>query len=131
VLVAEDEADHRAWLSALLRQQGFDVAEAHDGRELLEMLLMVPPWHFDLVVCDQMMPGMKGTEVLACASSRATWIIVTAWRNAGVEPVADQFGALGVLHKPFETDALRRLIERASKHARESGTHRRITRRET
>ena len=58
VLVADDDPHDRAWLADYLRAQGYAVHDAHDGVELLDILRMVPPRYFPVVLCDQRMPGL-------------------------------------------------------------------------
>lgn len=124
VLVAEDRTEHRVWLVATLRAHGFDVSQARDGNELLDMLLAVPPRHFHVVICDQLMPGLHGTECLARASSRSKWIIVTSSRDPAIERAALQFGALGVLHKPFDGSGLTALLDQIVPLEPPTGTRR-------
>jgi CheY-like chemotaxis protein len=106
VLVADAEQDHRAWVVRLLRAEGYIVHETATGHDVLQMLFAVPPKYFGVVVCDQMMPGLRGTECLALAGSRAQFVIVTGSRDALVETAAEQFGAAALLRKPFDTRTL-------------------------
>ena len=84
ILVAEAQADLRRLLGAALRRDGHDIVEARDGAELLEALAstLIDPGAspFDLVVCEQRLPGMPGLSVLAGlrARDRATpFVLVT------------------------------------------------------
>jgi adenylate cyclase len=60
-LVVEDDPDTRALLGRRLREEGWDVAEAEDGRVALARLAEAPA---DLVLLDLMMPEMDGFEFL-------------------------------------------------------------------
>ena len=62
VLLVEDNADIRAALGELLRDVGFDVRTADNGRAALERLAVgaPPAW----IVLDLMMPVMDGWEFL-------------------------------------------------------------------
>ncbi len=62
ILVVEDDADTRRWLSRALEGEGWQVAEAENGRVALERLVETPP---DLIVLDLMMPEMDGFEFLS------------------------------------------------------------------
>jgi CheY-like chemotaxis protein len=110
VLVADDEPDHRALLVAALRECGYQLVLAHDGRELLDLLWGMPPQHFAAVVCDVFMPGLRGTEVLARGASRSRFILVTAFASETVEHTAAEFGAAAVVSKPYDPRALVELI---------------------
>jgi CheY-like chemotaxis protein len=69
VLVAEDDPTLRRLLGLILRRDGHEVVEARDGSELMEALATtlvdarLRP--FDLIVCEQHLPGMPGLCVLA------------------------------------------------------------------
>lgn len=90
-------------LSAVLESAGFEVSAVHDGEELLELLRMTPPRHFRLVVTDQRMPHLLGTEVLAQSSSRRTrFIVVSAHESALARQAAEQFGAAAFVRKPID-----------------------------
>lgn len=58
-LVIDDDDDVRTWLRTMLELEGWEVADARDGPSGLEAAAHQTP---DLIVIDQMMPGMLGTE---------------------------------------------------------------------
>jgi CheY-like chemotaxis protein len=60
-LVVEDDPGTRAWLCGRLREEGWIVAEAENGRVALARLAEAPA---DLVLLDLMMPEMNGFEFL-------------------------------------------------------------------
>jgi CheY-like chemotaxis protein len=59
VLIVEDDAQTRGWLSRILREDGWEVAEAENGRVALDLMAVVHP---DLVLVDLMMPEIDGFE---------------------------------------------------------------------
>lgn len=59
ILVADDNEDCRMALRALLESLGYEVHEAADGEEAVEVARRVQP---DLVLMDIMMPGVDGLE---------------------------------------------------------------------
>ena len=61
VLVVEDEKPTRDLLARLVRKEGWDVAEAGNGREALERIDERKP---DLIFLDIMMPVMDGFEFI-------------------------------------------------------------------
>jgi adenylate cyclase len=61
VLVVEDDAHTRGLLARILREDGWEVAEAEDGRVALERLPLVKP---DVILLDLMMPEMDGFEFI-------------------------------------------------------------------
>ena len=63
VLVVEDEIHIRWMVSVLLKQQGYAITEAKDGRAALAILNDNPA--FDLVITNIQMPGMNGILLIA------------------------------------------------------------------
>lgn len=61
VLLVEDDFDAREILSLLLESEMYDVIQAENGREALEIVYNQAP---DVVLCDLMMPVMDGREFL-------------------------------------------------------------------
>jgi two-component system, cell cycle sensor histidine kinase and response regulator CckA len=62
VLIAEDESMVRAVMARTLRECGYAVLEASDGREALEMLVAAQG-KVSLVIADVVMPGLAGREL--------------------------------------------------------------------
>jgi CheY-like chemotaxis protein len=60
ILCVDDEEIPRTLRTMILQQQGYEVVAVASGKEALEALACA---HFDLVLTDQMMPGMAGTEL--------------------------------------------------------------------
>jgi CheY-like chemotaxis protein len=61
ILVADDEMSIRLLYSEELKEEGYEVYLASNGREALEVVEKVP---LDLVILDIKMPEMSGIEVL-------------------------------------------------------------------
>jgi CheY-like chemotaxis protein len=61
ILIIEDETAIRELISELLFLEGFDVAEAVNGKEGIAIAQSVLP---DLIICDVMMPEIDGHGVL-------------------------------------------------------------------
>jgi len=68
ILVADDEANIRKLICAVLKQNGFDTLQAKDGIAALEVM---DNEHIDLVVVDLMMPRMDGYTLTR--QLRAAW----------------------------------------------------------
>lgn len=59
VLVIDDEADVRAFLTAVLKKNGYETVTAADGVEGLDVARREKP---DLVILDLLMPKQSGTD---------------------------------------------------------------------
>lgn len=112
ILVADDSETITTLLATTLRSNGYEVTTARDGREAYEQGRL---GEFDLVIIDQLMPGLLGLEV------------IEKWHSEGIEPelivltgvdderiVVDSFhlGADDFVRKPFRLPELLARIER-------------------
>lgn len=116
VLVVDDEEPIRNALQRYLAKHGFDVIVAASGEEALGVLRR----HEDigLMVCDIMMPGMSGVDMVPQAlevSPDLAILMLTAVNDATTAALCMQRGALDYLTKPIELQVLTRTVERALK----------------
>jgi CheY-like chemotaxis protein len=70
VLVVEDDPSSRRTLRQMLKKEGFEVAEAENGRVALEHVARSRP---SVILLDLMMPQMDGFEFVADLRSREEW----------------------------------------------------------
>jgi CheY-like chemotaxis protein len=68
ILLADDDDDHRSLAADVLRDDGFTVIEAVNGRVALDHLLNAPT-EPDLIVTDLHMPILSGWELITIARS--------------------------------------------------------------
>jgi CheY-like chemotaxis protein len=116
VLFAEDEAPLRDVVCEWLREDGFEVVPTTNGREALEAARQSGPYH--LLLFDEDMPGLKGSEVLA--QLRADSVVAPALLYSGklvlTEEECARLKVTAVLRKPLPLSdlatAIRRAIER-------------------
>ena len=111
VLVADDEADMRLYLTACLRSFGLDalvVTEAADGEEALALARTCA---FDLIISDVVMPGLDGLGLCRALKTDAATAAVPFLFVSG-EGSAPPSEADGFLAKPFNTAGLRTAVER-------------------
>jgi two-component system OmpR family response regulator len=101
VLVVDDEASIRDFISLGLRHEGFAVATAADGRAGLRAVDEFKP---DLVVVDLMMPRMDGWEMCrAIAGDRSRGVIILSARDETGDRIQGlELGADDYLVKPFD-----------------------------
>ena len=103
VLLVEDNGDMRAYLTHLLHGDGWTVDAVVDAEAALEAVEA----GYDLVLCDVMLPGMDGIELVRAlrrtpTTARLPIIVLTA--RAGPESAAEglEAGADDYIVKPFE-----------------------------
>jgi DNA-binding NtrC family response regulator len=114
ILVIDDERDMRVLLEQVLKSAGHEVILAADGREGMEQHCTRPA---DLVITDLYMPNQEGLETIREFRTRfpKVAIIAMSGKTAAVTmlSIAQKFGAIGMLHKPFPTDELIAAVEKA------------------
>jgi CheY-like chemotaxis protein len=120
VLVVDDDPFIRKLIATTLEDvAGFELHEAADGREALEVARRERP---ALVFLDVDMPVLDGIE--ACtqmrsdeATSHATIVMLTAAHGDSVERKAEEAGADLFLTKPFSPLDLLRLVDQLGEQA--------------
>jgi len=116
VLVIEDEEHVAELLADVLGDEGYRVATAGDGLHGLEFVARYRP---RVVLCDVMLPGISGVEVLSRLETddnyRPTIILMSA---AGAPPTRSQ--NVPFIGKPFDLEELMVSV-RAALQAPEAG----------
>ncbi|MFH1025469.1 MAG: sigma-54 dependent transcriptional regulator [Nitrospirota bacterium] len=118
ILIVDDDELMRSFLSAVLKEEGYLVEEAKDGKEGLAKFLS---YDFDLVITDLKMPDMTGLELMSQGkkTKHATlWIIITAYGSISNAVEAIKAGASDYLTKPLQSpDELRHVARRVLEKA--------------
>ncbi|MDF1561593.1 MAG: PAS domain S-box protein [Deltaproteobacteria bacterium] len=112
ILVAEDEQFLRESLHAHLETLGFEVYDAADGQEAVD-LCRLRKGDFVAVLLDLVMPRLDGIEAFELIHSRHPDLPVVLMSGHTVEGKPDellQAGAVGFLQKPFTLDELIRAL---------------------
>jgi len=108
VLVADDDEDIVALVSAVLSRAGFDVIQASDGARALEL---VRTKRFRLAVLDVSMPELDGIEVLRFVRADPDLadlpvILLSAQAQEADVRRAFDLGASAYVKKPFSPSEL-------------------------
>jgi len=80
ILVAEDDKNVARLMQIVLKNEGYDVILAHNGRKALELL---DSEHIDMILLDIMMPVINGFEFLETirGNNIDTPVIITSAKN--------------------------------------------------
>jgi len=116
ILVVDDEPDVLLLCKVNLEFEGYEVIEAHDGGEALEILSRGED--VDLVLLDVMMPGVDGWQVLqqikASSSTRDLPVVMLTAKvqqHDQIKGLAE--GAVAYITKPFNPIALSKTLKEA------------------
>ena len=111
ILVVEDEAIMRESLRDWLTEGGYQVETTEQGEEALKT---IAEQDFGILILDLRLPGKNGLEVLREARAQnpqLKGIIITAYPSVQTAVEAMKIGAIDYLPKPFNLDALEKLIQ--------------------
>lgn len=105
VLVVDDYADILYLFKLCLESEGYEVKQASNGKEALEMVQEINP---ELLVLDVMMPDTDGLEVtrkIRSQPSLSTMPILLVSANYDIsQDCAYDNGANDILYKPFHLE---------------------------
>ncbi len=108
ILAVDDSASMRQMVTFTLKGAGYDVTEAKDGQEALQI---AKSNSYNLVITDINMPNMDGItltkELRALPAYKFTPILTLTTESSGDKKMAGkQAGATGWIVKPFNPDQL-------------------------
>ena len=116
ILIVDDDPGMCETLADVLEDKGYIVGTAQDGRTAIEKM---KEGQYDIIFIDIMMPGMNGVETLQgikAVNPDATTIIMTGHSQLeGLVSEALWAGVDGVLYKPFDVEAVLKIIESQQK----------------
>jgi two-component system, OmpR family, phosphate regulon sensor histidine kinase PhoR len=114
ILVAEDSTDIRQLLEdTVLKPAGYAVRSVGDGMSALALARELKP---DLIITDQNMPNLSGTELarrLHFDLPGIPVILITSEGSEGLAVEAMRSGVVDYLTKPFEAELLLAAVGRA------------------
>ncbi|WP_395626152.1 response regulator [Daejeonella sp.] len=114
ILLVEDELALRETLEEILSLNNFDVFIAASGEEALELAPKINP---DLIICDILMPGITGIELIEKVHQQAQFKNTPFLFLSALVSEEDQnnglaAGAKGYITKPFKASDLIKEIRR-------------------
>ncbi|MBI2568500.1 MAG: response regulator [Candidatus Schekmanbacteria bacterium] len=111
VLVVDDDRGVKRGVSMMLRHEGYQVDEASDGQEALDLLSRVV---YNLVITDLYMPRLGGIELLSWVRAHAPntqCLVMTSHPDSDVMLRARKLTRGNVLSKPFSLAAMETAIK--------------------
>ena len=114
ILVVDDEQHIRNSLAAWFREEGYEVGVAASGRDALAAIAREGT---HILLVDIKMPGMDGLELQRKVhelAPDATIIIMTAYASVETAVQALKEGAYDYIVKPFDPEAVSRLVRKAA-----------------
>jgi signal transduction histidine kinase len=111
LLVVDDDAEVREFVSGVLADLGYEVREAPRGEEALAMLPDLSP---DLLIIDFAMPGLNGADVVIAARKHNAALKVLVMSGfADSTALQTAVGELALLRKPFRPGELAAAVQTA------------------
>jgi two-component system alkaline phosphatase synthesis response regulator PhoP len=120
-LVVDDESDARAFVSTILKKDGWEVAEAENGTTGLEKAKVLRP---ELIVLDVQMPEKDGflmfTDLIKDPDTRDCKVIMLTGvaDKVGIRFSEEEMGEFlgkepdAYVEKPIDPDAFKRVVRR-------------------
>lgn len=116
ILVVDDEAAVRRFVTRALHEQGFLVLEAFDGLEALDALRAGP---VDVIVSDVVMPRLNGVQLMQALAASHPQLPVVLMSGYATHELAGMGIAApcALLTKPFSAERLVEEVRRCLKDA--------------
>ncbi|MGA7721133.1 MAG: response regulator [Ignavibacteriaceae bacterium] len=113
ILIIEDEKQLLKNISLLLKSENYDVISCSDGGQSLNLVEQFKP---DLIICDIMLPGLDGYEILReLRNDGEAFVVPFIFLTAKVERSdfrkGMELGADDYIFKPFKSDELLHAIQ--------------------
>jgi len=114
IMTVDDSASVRQMVSFTLRDAGFEVIEAVDGRDAMKKLGATP---VHMMITDLNMPNMDGIELIRSVRANSSCrfipiIMLTAESQPEKKQEGKTAGATGWITKPFKPDQLLAVIRK-------------------
>ncbi len=113
ILIVDDEKNIRFTLNEFLKDDNHDVHTADDAFSALELLKKQP---VDLIICDIMLPRIKGTDLLFTVRAvypQVKLLLITGQPSQETEEIGKKAGAFAYLPKPVTKEMIRSVVKDA------------------
>lgn len=114
ILVIEDDKNIRESLSELLETRSYEIHSFDNGQDAINQIMEKIP---DLIICDVMMPGMSGFDVLTeirknTATTKIPFVFLSAKVLESDRERGLGLGANSYLTKPFRSSELFEIVDK-------------------
>jgi CheY-like chemotaxis protein len=109
ILVADSDPHIQLLCREELREEGYEVVVASNGREALNLLDTTRP---DLVVLEIVLPDMSGIETLRMIKGTCSQTPVIFHSTYGMAEAGADYQCDGVVLKTHNLDSLKRVVQR-------------------
>ncbi|HEV2287644.1 MAG TPA: sigma-54 dependent transcriptional regulator [Candidatus Acidoferrales bacterium] len=127
ILIVDDETGIRQSLSALLRDEGYEVQAVSSGEECLDAVKHRP---FDLILLDVWLPGMDGLKTLELLNERdgnmPMVLMISGHAKIEIAVRATKLGAFDFIEKPLSLEKTVLAIKNALDYLRLEKENRRL-----
>lgn len=113
ILLIEDDSDLREVTSDILKEKGYEVIEAVDGRQGVDILVKDK---FDVIVSDLRTPTMTALSLInkiGVLSKGARVIIITGHGSEITEQLSKEIKVSAYIEKPFSPEQLLSEVDKA------------------
>ena len=120
ILVIDDDTQFRQMLGQMLERAGYEVLEAANGKEGIELCQQAPT---DLIITDIIMPEKEGVETIIELKRDFQDVKIIAVSGGGRADskdylkIAKRLGADRIFSKPFDREELLAAIEKLLSNA--------------
>jgi DNA-binding response OmpR family regulator len=124
VMLVDDEEITRTFVKKILKKQGYEICEASNGGEALNMVKEITP---DVVIIDMNMPDMDGLTLAgklrgnSCFPSSVPIMMLSGLIGSTYETKARGYGINEIMNKPFDLKELISTVARLAAGERRSG----------
>lgn len=114
-LIVDDSPIMRRMIARALELSGLRVDPIHEAASGEQALQLASDSWVDIVLCDVHMPGMDGVELVRRMSedpllSDVPVVMISSDRGSARAAELEALGIRGYLHKPFQPEALGRIV---------------------
>lgn len=115
ILITDDEPNIRLMLRTALESEGYDIDQAANGQDAMDMITSQP---YDLMLLDLNMPVLDGMRVLeqlkdVPGDQKPRVVVLTAYGSIPAAVRATRLGAMDLIEKPIAPEDLRKLVGEA------------------